>query len=75
VFEEVTLGMVELEQKMLALASSTRTIYVGQAGEAHQVTGLTPEEFRAVAQGFAALDKTLMLRTRPSDRAIGSHSD
>jgi hypothetical protein len=62
-FEEVTLGMIRLEQEMLALASSTRVIYVGQAGEAREVKGLTPEEFRAVAQGFAALDKTLMLRT------------
>jgi hypothetical protein len=32
VFEEVTLGMVRLEQEMLALASSTHNVFVGQAG-------------------------------------------
>ena len=62
-FEKVTLGMVKLEQKMLRLASSTHTVYVGQAAEGREVKGLMPEEFRAVAQGFAALDKTIMLRT------------
>jgi hypothetical protein len=31
-FEQVTLGMVRLEQKMLALASSTHNVFVGQAG-------------------------------------------
>ena len=36
---------------------------MGQAGLAHEVKGLMPEEFRAVAQGFAALDKAIMLRT------------
>jgi len=36
---------------------------VGQAGTGHEVKGLMPDEFRAVAQGFAALDKALMLRT------------
>jgi hypothetical protein len=35
----------------------------GQAGASREVKGLMPEEFRAVAQGFAALDKALMLRT------------
>jgi len=62
-FEEVTLGMIRIEQEMLALASSTHVIFVGQAGTSREVKGLMPEEFRAVAQGFAALDKTLMLRT------------
>ncbi len=62
-FEEVTLGMVRLEQEMLALASSTHVIFVGQAGTSREVKGLMPEEFRAVAQGFAALDKAIMLRT------------
>jgi hypothetical protein len=62
-FEEVTLGMIRLEQEMLALASSTHDIFVGQAGISRGVKGLMPEEFRAVAQGFAALDKALMLRT------------
>ena len=62
-FEEVTLGMIRLEQEMLALASSTHVIFVGQAGTSREVKGLMPEEFRAVAQGFAALDKALMLRT------------
>jgi len=47
----------------LALASSTHVIFVGQAGLPREVKGLMPEEFRAVAQGFAALDKALMLRT------------
>jgi hypothetical protein len=61
-FEEVTLGMIRLEQEMLALASSTHVIFVGQAGTSREVKGLMPEEFRAVAQGFAALDKALMLR-------------
>jgi hypothetical protein len=61
-FEEVTLGMIRLEQEMLALASSTHVIFVGQGGTSHEVKGLMPEEFRAVAQGFAALDKALMLR-------------
>jgi hypothetical protein len=63
VFEEVTLGMVKLELEMLALASSTHVIFVGQAGASREVKGLMPEEFRAVAQGFAALDKAIMLRT------------
>ena len=62
-FEEVTLGMIRLEQEMLALASSTHVIFVGQAGTSREVKGLMPEEFRAVAQGFAALDKAIMLRT------------
>jgi hypothetical protein len=33
-----------------------------------------PEEFRAVAQGFAALDEALMLRPGQSDRALRGHS-
>ena len=61
-FEEVTLGMIRLEQEILALASSTHVIFVGQAAEGREVEGLMPDEFRAVAQGFAALDKALMLR-------------
>jgi hypothetical protein len=47
----------------LALASSTHVIFVGQAGASREVKGLMPEEFRAVAQGFAALDKAIMLRS------------
>jgi hypothetical protein len=47
----------------IALASSTHNVFVGQAGTSREVKGLMPEEFRAVAQGFAALDKALMLRT------------
>jgi hypothetical protein len=46
-----------------ALASSTHDIFVGQAGLPREVKGSMPEEFRAVAQGFAALDRALMLRT------------
>jgi hypothetical protein len=49
--------------RRLALASSTHVIFVGQAGASREVKGLMPEEFRAVAQGFAALDKAVMLRT------------
>jgi hypothetical protein len=48
-FEEITLGMIRLEQKMLALASSTHTVFVGQAAEGREVKGLMPDEFRAVA--------------------------
>jgi hypothetical protein len=41
--------MVRLEQEVLALASSTHNVFVGQAGTSHEVKGLMPEEFRAVA--------------------------
>src|ERR1017187_8516300 len=78
-FEEVTLGMIRLEQEMLALASSKHTVFVGQAGTPREVKGLTPEEFRAVAQGFAALDKVLMLRlgqaTEPSEATVSKVPD
>jgi hypothetical protein len=41
-FEEVTLGMIRIEQEMLALASSTHVIFVGQAGTSREVQGLMP---------------------------------
>jgi hypothetical protein len=61
-FEEVTLGMIRIEQEMLALASSTHDIFVGQAGTSRKVEGLMPG-LRRVGQGDHAAH-------RPSDRAL-----
>jgi hypothetical protein len=47
----------------LALASSTHVIFVGQAGLPVTITGLLPEEYRAVASGVAAIHKATRLES------------
>jgi hypothetical protein len=64
-FEHETLltEMVEFAKYGLAMASSTHVIYVGQAGRKVTITGLLPEEYRAVASGVAAIHKATRLES------------
>ena len=45
------------------MAQGTHVIFVGQAGLPVTITGLLPEEYRAVASGVAAIHKATRLES------------
>jgi hypothetical protein len=52
------------------MASSTHVIFVGQPGLPVTITGLLPEEYRAVASGVAAIHKATRLESgRATERS------